>query len=265
MGLNQKTVWNVHIFGNKGLFLCYTVYVGSLIIAAHLEQLRTTTTVPTRLQRPELALFWARENLSACTRTQPTPGCCLLWCWFYGHRSQRGSVNTREKRDQSWQEEKIQYRQPANSFYECCVFVWAFEAEIKVNWISWFPRGRTGFLCAVSVAVCRETWEARPGQCRPYLECRSWCECCSRAQRRSDAGCLATPGRTPSSRGETAPPQRGTIPPSCWWASRLRWGRGTARGWAGEAPPRYSSMLPESHCSSWDCTSLQKKRSGLRW
>lgn len=134
--------------------------------------------------------------------------------------------------------------QPTNSLYECGVFV---------------CEGGPAFVVLFHVA-CREIWVERPGQCQPYLECRSWCECCSRVQKRSDAGCLAIPGRTPSSRGETAPPQRGTIPPSCWSVSRLRWGRGTARGWAGEAPPRYSSMLLESRCSSWDCTFLEQKQ-----
>lgn len=72
------------------------------------KQLRTKTTVPTQLHLPKLVLFfWAGEHFSACKRTQPTLGCCLLWFWFYGHRSQRRSINRQEKRDQSWQNEKI--------------------------------------------------------------------------------------------------------------------------------------------------------------
>lgn len=125
-----------------------------------------------------------------------------------------------------------------------CVRVWV---------CVWDWGGGGGFFVLFHVD-CREIW---PGHFQPYLERHSWCGCCFQAQKRSGAGCLATPGRTPSSRGETAPLRWGTTPPSCWSVTRLRWARGTRRGWGGGAPPRCSWMLLESHCSSWDYTSLE--------
>lgn len=94
----------------------------------------------------------------------------------------------------------------------------------------------------------------------PYLDCRSWRGCCCQAQRRSEPGCPATPGRTPGSRGGTVPRRRGKTPPSCWWVRRLLWGRGTAKGWDGAALPPCFSMWPESRCSSWGYTSLPGQR-----
>lgn len=104
-----------------------------------------------------------------------------------------------------------------------------------------------------------------------YLDCRSWRGCCCQARRRSAPGCLATPGRRPGSRGATVPLRRGKKPPSCWWARRLPWGRGTVTGWDGAAPPPCFSMSLESRCSSWGYTSLpgierwEGETSGTGW